>query len=111
GDLPHDGHNPACSASLRLANSPSLPLRKKPSAALARFRTREVAEALMFSLSDTDEEVRFAAAGGLGEVGDERAIPALEKLVDRDPSSDVRSAAAQSIERLRSQTSRKQSRQ
>ena len=55
----------------------------------------------MSALLDQNEEIRQAAASGLGEVGDERALAKLEQLADNDSSSDVRAAAVQAIERIR----------
>jgi HEAT repeat protein len=53
------------------------------------------------ALSDQNEEVRQAAASGLGEVGDERVIARLERVADNDSSADVRAAAVQAIQRIR----------
>jgi HEAT repeat protein len=51
-------------------------------------------------VSDQNEEVRQSAAAGLGEIGDLRAVAQLERLAEKDPSADVRAAAAQAIERI-----------
>ena len=69
--------------------------------ALAGFRDTRAIDALTIALSDQNDEVRQAAAAGLGEVGDERSIARLERLEDNDASSDVRAAAVQAIERIR----------
>jgi len=60
--------------------------------------------ALAAALADKDEETRQAAATGLGEVGDARAVANLEKVVDTDTSAEVRSAAIAAIERIQSHT-------
>jgi HEAT repeat protein len=93
---------------IELARATSVSVRKKSVAALAQFRDPRVVDALEEALADRDEEVRLAAASGLGEVGDQRVLAKLEKLADGDPSSDVRSAAVQSIERLRAALTQKQ---
>jgi HEAT repeat protein len=87
---------------LSISRTGSVVVRKKAMLALAGFRDGRAIDALIAALSDQNEEVRQAAAAGLGEVGDERAIARLERLADNDVSSDVRAAAAQAIERIRS---------
>ena len=81
----------------------SVAVRKKTIVALAQFRDRRALDALTLALADQNEEVRQSAAAGLGEVGDGRVVAQLERLADKDPSQDVRTAAAQAIERIRSQ--------
>lgn len=83
----------------------SVAVRKRSVAALAHFRDPRAIDALVTSLTDRDEEVRQAAAAGLADIGDARVIAPLEKLADSDPSSDVRDAALQAVQRLRAQTS------
>ena len=82
----------------------SVAVRKRSVAALAHFRDARAIEALVTSLTDRDEEVRQAAAAGLAEIGDAQVIAPLEHLADSDPSSDVRDAALQAVQRLRAQT-------
>lgn len=81
----------------------SVAVRKKTIAALAQFRDRRAVEAMIVALADQNEEVRQSAAAGLGEVGDQRVVAQLELLADKDPSQDVRAAAAQAIQRIRAQ--------
>jgi HEAT repeat protein len=66
----------------------------------------EVLAALLHALGDRSPEVRFWAAFALGNLGDERAIPALQRLADRDSSSvpgwwSIRREALESIEQIR----------
>lgn len=86
---------------LAVMRTGSVAVRKRAVVALAGFREPRVQEALTGALTDANEEVRQFAASGLGEIGDERTIPKLERLADNDASSDVRSAAVQAIERIR----------
>jgi HEAT repeat protein len=85
--------------SVMRTGSPSV--RKRAIRALSSFRDTRAIDALAAALSDQNEEVRQAAAAGLGEVGDERVIARLERLADNDSSADVRTAAAQAIQRIR----------
>jgi HEAT repeat protein len=45
--------------------------------------------------------VRRRAAEALGEIGDERALPELERVAKKDKDSDVRMAAREAMERIR----------
>ncbi|NNE71515.1 MAG: hypothetical protein HKN29_14285, partial [Rhodothermales bacterium] len=56
-------------------------------------RKRKVADAFIGALEDEDEQIRRQAAHMLGEIEDERAIPALTRVLKEDPSKDVRRAA------------------
>jgi HEAT repeat protein len=94
------GDPAAVDAILSLCRSGSVAVRKRAIGALARIRDRRSVEALTTAVSDQNEEVRQSAAGGLGEIGDLRAVAQLERLADKDPSADVRAAAAQAIERI-----------
>jgi HEAT repeat protein len=53
-------------------------------------------------LSDSDEDVRFYAAFGLGESGNRarESIPGLEKLLG-DENLEIRRAAAEALEKVR----------
>jgi HEAT repeat protein len=51
---------------------------------------------------DHEREVRVAAAWALGEIGDARAMLALDRASLYDRREDVRDAAAQAITRLKS---------
>lgn len=66
----------------------------------------EVLAALLHALTDREPEVRFWAAFALGNLGDQRAIPALEHLAERDSESvpgwwSIRKEALDSIEQIR----------
>jgi HEAT repeat protein len=66
----------------------------------------EALAALLQALTDRAPEIRFWAAFALGNLGDERAIPALQRLADRDPDSvpgwwSIRKEALESIEQIR----------
>ncbi len=50
--------------------------------------------------SDSDPELRIAAANALGQVKNPKAIPALEKARVQDSITDVRAAADQSIRKI-----------
>ena len=73
---------------------------QKSISALLLLHDPRVEDALIKALGDRDGDSRQAAAAGLGDVGDERAIPSLEKVADNDPDSEVRAAAVSAIERL-----------
>ena len=88
---------------LSIQRNGSVAIRRKTIPALARFRDKRAVEALIAALADQNEEVRQSAASGLGEVGDQGVVVQLERLADKDPSEDVRAAAAQAIQRLRAQ--------
>jgi HEAT repeat protein len=69
-------------------------------------REGDVLAALLRSLTDTSAYVRFWSAFALGNLGDERAIPALERLAERDTQSvpgwwSIRKEALDSIEQIR----------
>jgi HEAT repeat protein len=88
---------------LSVQRSGSVAVRRKAIGALAQFRDKRAVEALTLALADQNEEVRQSAAAGLGEVGDQRSVAQLERLADKDASQDVRTAAAQAIQRIRAQ--------
>ena len=54
---------------------------------------------LIETLNDEDWRVRGAAAWALGNLGDEKAIPALEKLLD-DESGFVKKGAQSAIDSI-----------
>jgi HEAT repeat protein len=76
-------------------------VRAAAAGALGSFRgSPGVMEALTGVLQDDeDEQVRVSAAASLGELGDERAIPALQAVL-WDPAARVRSFAGYALERL-----------
>ena len=70
-------------------------VRREASTALSRMGEPAV-EPLIETLNDEDWRVRGAAAWALGNLDDERAIPALEKLLD-DESGYVKQGAQSAI--------------
>jgi HEAT repeat protein len=71
-------------------------------------READVLAALLQGLADTSAYVRFWSAFALGNLGDERAIPALERLAARDTQAvpgwwSIRKEALDSIEQIRLQ--------
>lgn len=56
-------------------------------------RKRKVVDAFIGALDDEDEQIRRQAAHMLGEIEDERAIPALRETLKNDSSREVRRAA------------------
>ncbi len=56
-------------------------------------RKRKVVDAFIGALGDEDEQIRRQAAHMLGEIEDERAIPALQETLKNDSSREVRRAA------------------
>jgi HEAT repeat protein len=78
--------------------------------ALGYLANRMAFPLLTSALKDDSVEVRFWAAFSLGELGDVRALPDLEWLVENDRSTlpgwwDIRQEAAQAIEKIRSRQS------
>ncbi len=68
-------------------------------------RRPDVLAALLHALTEAVPEVRFWAAFALGNLGDEAAIPALERLAARDTASapgwwSIRKEALDSIEQI-----------
>jgi HEAT repeat protein len=68
-------------------------------------REGDVLAALLRSLTDASAYVRFWSAFALGNLGDPRAIPALERLAERDTHSvpgwwSIRKEALDSIEQI-----------
>ena len=57
-------------------------------------------ERLRASLGDRSRRNRSHAAEALGEAGDRRSVPALERLARRDPSSNVRLSAVEALGEL-----------
>jgi HEAT repeat protein len=56
--------------------------------------------ALVGALSDPDQEVRVRALRGLADLGDRRAIPAVERTIANDPVHEVASEAQETLRRL-----------
>jgi HEAT repeat protein len=61
------------------------------------------ADALMRSLSDPDERIRTRSIQLLAQIGDPRALPAIEATVLRDPVPEVAAAAREALARLSGQ--------
>jgi HEAT repeat protein len=61
----------------------------------------ECVERLVKALGDANVSVREQAAIALGQIGDPRAIPALQSLADRDPDSMVATAAIAALAKIR----------
>jgi HEAT repeat protein/beta-lactamase regulating signal transducer with metallopeptidase domain len=57
------------------------------------IRKKKVVDAFIVALEDPEEDIRMQAAQMLGELEDERSIPALRDVAGRDESPDVRRAA------------------
>jgi HEAT repeat protein len=81
-----------------LADGPGVGAREAAAAALARLGAPAV-PVLVERLAADDPDLRQAAAGVLGAVGDPRAVaPLTARLADRDPN--VRAAAAEALGRI-----------
>ncbi len=103
------GSPAAIETMLPLARSGSVSLRKKTIAALSQIDDKRVVDTLVAGLTDQYEEIRQIAATGLGNVGSKEVIPILERVAQTDANSDVRDAAINSIEQIKSQERIKQS--
>ncbi|MFT5145196.1 MAG: beta-lactamase regulating signal transducer with metallopeptidase domain, partial [Thalassolituus oleivorans] len=66
-------------------------------------RKRKVVDAFIGALGDEDEQIRRQAAHMLGEIEDERAIPALREALKNDSSREVRRAALWALSEMDSQ--------
>lgn len=78
-----------------LATEPQLSAMNTP----VRLRQQVATEALLKALTDSDLDLRLAAAEALGRIGDARLIGALvTALEDADPW--VRQAAARALEKM-----------
>ena len=91
---------PACDPLLRLLDFPKVNVRLGAIDALGGIKSSRSVDNLMRKLKgDHDNEVRWAASLALGQIGDPRAVPALEEaLKDRDRY--VRYGAVKSLETL-----------
>ena len=68
--------------------------------ALGRTRNPAATPTLLRKLKAKDEWLRFAALGALGELGDERAIPEIERLLDEPLTQEAAAAALVEISTL-----------
>jgi HEAT repeat protein len=72
-------------------------LRMAAATGLGRVGDPSVTAALVKRLSDPDTRVRARSATACGRIGDPRAVNALERLLQQDPSIEVRTAAAEAL--------------
>ena len=84
-------------ALLDALSSPDPATRRLGAIGLGYAEDRTTVDPLLQALDDGDAGVRATAAWALGEVEDPRALPALTRLLARDPDPDVRRAAAVAI--------------
>ncbi|HEX8173941.1 MAG TPA: HEAT repeat domain-containing protein [Pyrinomonadaceae bacterium] len=70
--------------------------------ALGHTRHADATALLLHSLEHEDEWLRFAAVGALGELGDSRAVPALEKLLTEPLMGEAAAAALEEIATIES---------
>ena len=77
-------------------------IRKNAARNLGKLGKREAVGALVGALKDTDSGVRAEAARSLGLLGDERAFSTLTDAAANDADREVRRAAADSIEKIKS---------
>lgn len=66
---------------------------------LGHWGDRRAVEALIAAMQDPDSHVRFYTARALGKLGDERALPVLQRSVeiDTEPIPDTRSIWGKSV--------------
>ena len=83
----------------RLAANESVHVKNAVLRYLTAFEPETAYPLLLEALAHKDAMVRENAADALGELGDERAIPHLQKLLN-DTNSDVKDAAEGAIENL-----------
>ncbi len=84
-----------------LGNQRNRDVRRHAALALRQMEIPEAVTPLIDALFDEDDLVRGAAAKGLGNLGDRRALGPLRRLrSDRDPS--VRESVAEALEKLES---------
>ena len=86
-------------------------VRGQAAEALAHRHRKKSHAVLLDGLSDSGKEVRFWCAFALGEMGEERAIPLLQRLVDTDRRivkgfHSVAKEAADAIENIRTKKMR-----
>ncbi|MFA4878111.1 MAG: HEAT repeat domain-containing protein [Methanoregula sp.] len=90
----------ACDPLLKILEFPKMHVRLGAIEALGDIRSHRSVEPVIRRLrEDKDNEVRFVAALALGQIGDERALPALEDAL-KDPDRYVRYGAVMSLEML-----------
>ena len=87
----------AAKAFARVLDDEQPELRMAAATGLGRVGDPSVTKALVGRLSDSDPRVRARSASACGRIGDPRAVEALERLVQSDPSIDVRKSAAEAL--------------
>jgi HEAT repeat protein len=91
---------PACDPLFRILDFPKVNVRLGAIEALGDIKSPRSVDNLIRKLKDdTDNEVRWAAALALGQIGDPRAEPALKEAL-RDPDRYVRFGAVISLQML-----------
>jgi FOG: HEAT repeat len=89
---------PACEPLLKILDFPKVNVRIGAIEALGAIRSPRSVEPLIRKLkSDPDSEIRWVAALALGDIGDHRAVPALEEAL-HDSERYVRYGAVISLE-------------
>jgi len=91
---------PACDPLIRILEFPKPHVRLGAIEALGDIRCPRSVEPVMERLRcESDSEIRFVAALALGQIGDRRAVPALEEAL-RDKDRYVRYGAVMALEML-----------
>ena len=91
---------PACDPLIAILDFPKMHVRLGAIEALGDIKCPRSVEPVITRLeSDRDNEVRFVAAVALGQMGDKRAKPALEKAL-RDPDRYIRFGAVMALETI-----------
>jgi HEAT repeat protein len=91
---------PACDPLIRILEFPKLHVRLGAIEALGDIQCPRSVEPVMERLRhENDDEIRFVAALALGQIGDRRAVPALEEAL-RDKDRYVRYGAVMALEML-----------
>ncbi|MFH1017762.1 MAG: HEAT repeat domain-containing protein [Pseudomonadota bacterium] len=85
-----------------LKSHPLKLVRKNAARSLGKMGTREAIPSLVAALKDPDPGVRAEAAKSLGLLGDEKAFGPLHDASSNDSDREVRRAAANSIETIKS---------
>lgn len=90
-----------CTRSSQCCATPTRLSASWPRGQASWFSGSEVVDALQRALEDSDPSVDVAAAESLGEIGDARALPALESVASGRGDRAVRRAAASAADRIR----------
>jgi HEAT repeat protein len=76
-------------------------VRKNAARVLGTLGTNDVISVLIQALKDPYFGVRVEAARSLGNMGDDRPIPELQDVGQRDPDAQVRRNARDAVEKIR----------